>query len=131
MKKFAWACAAAALLSTATALPASAEKGWVQLGSRQVADHADRDVISGRGDGRFTKIRLCVFRRAVHFRDLDVQFANGGRQDVPLRHRIPAGGCTRVIDLKGGERNIRKVVMKYDTIRDRGPQATVELYGRR
>jgi hypothetical protein len=130
MRKIILACAATAMMA-ATALPASAKEGWVQLGTRSVGDNPDRDVISGRGEGTFTKIRLCVQGRAVHFYDLDVDFGNGGRQDVSIRKRINPGECTRAIDLRGGERNIRQVVMKYETIRDRGRQGVVELYGRR
>jgi hypothetical protein len=130
MRKIASLCVAT-LLSAIAAAPAMAQADWVALGSRTVADHGERDTISGRGDGRFTKIRLCVERRAVRFFDLDVVFANGGRQDVPVRARIGAGQCTRVIDLKGRERNIRQVVMKYETARAHGPQAVVTVYGRR
>jgi hypothetical protein len=131
MKKLAILCAATAASLIAASAPSSAQSNWVAIGSRDVARNADRDTISGRGDGSFTKIRLCVERRAVHFYDLDVVFANGGKQDVSVRKNIRPGECTRAIDLRGKDRNIRQVVMKYETIRDRGPQAVVTVYGRR
>jgi hypothetical protein len=131
MKKLAILCAATAVSVIAASAPSSAQSGWVSIGSRTVAHNADRDTISGRGEGDFTKIRLCVERRAVHFYDLDVVFANGGKQDVSVRKNIKPGECTRAIDLRGKHRNIRQVVMKYETIRDRGPQAVVTVYGRK
>jgi hypothetical protein len=130
MKKLGLLCAAATLAVIAGSAVSQAAE-WVELGSRAVKHEFDRDTISGRGEGTFTKIKLCVERRAVHFYDLDVQFANGGNQDIPVRSRINPGECTRVIDLRGGERHIRQIVMKYETIREHGPQAIVTVYGRR
>lgn len=122
--------AALMLASVATAAEAQG-RGWVEIGSRTVADNLERDVISGRGDGRFRQIKICVERRAVRFQDVDVVFRNGGRQDVRIRRQIGAGQCTRAIDLNGDRRRIRRVRFIYETIRNRGPQARVVLYGRR
>lgn len=109
---------------------AVAPKGWAKLGSRAVSDRAERDVIALPGKGRFGQIRLCVSSRAVALYDLDVFFANGGHQDVKVRRNFKAGQCTRAIDLKGDRRNISRIVMKYETIRDRGRQGVVTVYGR-
>ena len=103
---------------------------WRVIGSREVADHLERDVISGRGDGRFRQIRICVAHRAVRFQDVDIVFGNGGRQDVRMRERIGRGECTRAIDLKGERRFIRRIIFRYETIRDRGRQARVTVFGR-
>lgn len=124
-------CAAgAAMLTAAGASPSFAQK-WVELGSRSVADNTETDVISARGDGRFSAIRLCVKRRAVAFKDLDVVYGNGRPDDLQIRRRIGPGQCTRAIDLKGNRRKINRIVMRYETIRDKGPQAIVTVYGRR
>jgi hypothetical protein len=105
-------------------------QAWERLGSRVVADKTETDAVSGFGQGRFRQIRLCVKHRAVNLKDVDVVFANGGHQDVHVRRRIGAGECTRAIDLKGGNRRIHRIVMRYQTIRDRGPQAVVTVMGR-
>jgi len=53
-------------------------------------------------------------------------------QDVAVRRIIPAGGETRVIDLKGGPRVIRRVEFTYEAeSRGRGRRATIRLFGRR
>ncbi len=55
-----------------------------------------------RGHRQYRQIKLCVDGNPVHFRDLRINFRNGGLQDVTIRSRINAGECTRVIDLEGG-----------------------------
>lgn len=116
----------AAVMSVAAVGPAFA---WELLGARDVRDRVDRDTIVVEGGRRYERIRLCVYQRPVHFLDLDVRFANGARQDVPIRQRINAGQCTRAIDLVGDDRNIASVTMLYEeTSRRRGAHAMVRLY---
>lgn len=103
---------------------------WDLLGSRDVADRVDRDTIPVAGGRQFERIRICVSQRPVHFIDLDVRFANGGHQDVPVRAQVRAGQCTRAIDLTGDNRNIVSVAMVYEAnTRRRGVGARVQLYG--
>ncbi len=118
------------LLLIATLAEARGE--WTRLGSRRVNWSADRDAISVTAkEGRFTKLKLKVTGNGVRFRDLKVHFGNGDVQDVPLRAHIPAGGQSRVIDLPGGARVIKKVTFSYSTRGKRSRRATVVLWGRR
>ncbi len=121
------AAAAVAMTAAGTAASAAAED---YLGTRVVAYGSETDVIEVPGPKRFTAIKLCVSDRAVHFRDLDVVYGNGARDDLKLRVVIPKGDCTRWIDLRGGDRNIRRIVMKYDTLPNTGPRAKVTAFGR-
>lgn len=115
----------AALVATAT--PALA---WEFLGTRDVRDAVDHDAITLPGKHQFSRIRLCVYQRPVHFIDLDVRFANGGTQDVPVRAVIRPGQCTRAIDLVGDDRNISAVHMVYEAnTRRRGVGAQIRLFG--
>jgi len=104
---------------------------WETLGTQLVGFRTERETISGRGDGQFRAIRLCVTRNAVHFRDLDVEFGNGERQDLPVQRRIGAGQCTPALDLRGGARMIRQVVMVYQAMPNFRGQAAVTLQGMR
>ncbi len=118
---------AIAAASVATAAPAAA---WDLLGTRDVRDAVDRDTISLPGARRFERIRLCVYERPVHFIDVTVRFANGARQDVPVRARIRPGQCTRALDLVGDDRNITAVDMVYEAnTPHRGVGAQVRLFG--
>jgi Protein of unknown function (DUF2541) len=121
------AAAVVAAAACASVEPAAAE--WRVIGVRDVRDRTERDTIVVEGPRQFERIKLCVYRNPVHFRDLDVRFANGGHQDVSVRQRINPGQCTRAIDLNGDDRNITTVSMLYEeTSWRRGAHATVRLF---
>lgn len=124
--------AVAGLLVLAVCGVALAEDRWKRLGSAAVNDRLDHDsiVVSGaRGD--FSAIKLRVERAAVHFVSVKVHFANGETQNVELRAVVPAGGESRVIDIEGSDRVIRRVEFWYETQTARhGRRATVRLLGR-
>lgn len=110
--KMVLATAFAAALSTLTfAAPALA---WDEIAVREVTDRYDVDVVNLPGDRKFARVKVCVYGNPVHFYDFDIFFRNGGHQDVSVRSRINAGECTRVIDLKGGRRNIDRIKFKYE-----------------
>jgi hypothetical protein len=126
--------AAVVLATAALAGPADAqrrpERGWELLGSKQVGFLVDRDVIPvGRGEGRFRAVKLRVRGAPIHMMDLKVIYANGAPDDLPVRSDIRAGGETRTIDLKGGDRAIREVQMVYRSRPTFKGLATVEVWG--
>ncbi len=101
----------AALGVLASASPAAA---WDVVGQRTVCiedAEVDNDLtISVRGHRQYRQIKLCVDGNPVHFRDLRINFRNGGHQDVTIGSQINAGECTRVIDLEDGARNIMNTI---------------------
>lgn len=116
----------AGLAAAALALPARADD---LLGTRYVRDRSDTDVIEVNSANLYGAVKLCVAQRAVNFHDIDLHFANGGKQDAPVRLVVGVGGCTRWIDLNGERRRITKIVLRYDAISG-GAQAVVMAYGR-
>ena len=128
MKSLNFALAAAALSLTAAASPAMA---WTEVARRIVADRMDVDVVDLPGWRRYDEIKLCVLRHPVKFYDLDVNFANGGHQDIEVRDRINPGDCTRNIDLRGYDRDITSIKLKYEeTSWGRRKTATVVIWAR-
>jgi hypothetical protein len=115
-----WLILTASLLST----PVLA---WEEIGYQQADMVLDRDIVKVRGADWHKSIRLCVEQRPLRLRDLDVKFANGGKQDVQVRQLIGAGSCTRAINLRGNRRNIREIVMLYDKLVP-GKPAIVKVY---
>lgn len=108
-----------------------AKVGWELLGVRKVNFKGERDEIVVTGQkGTFTSLKLRVKKTGVNVKKMIVHFGNGQKQDIVLRQNIPAGGESRVIDLKGGKRIISKVVFYYDSKNNRARRATVELFGR-
>lgn len=111
------------------ATPASAQGRWELLGTRSVGFHIDRDTVGGRGQGRFSVIRLCVGNNAVHFRDVEVVFANGERQQLPVNAFVRPGSCTASLDLRGEARRIDHVNMVYNSVPNFRGRAVVSVYG--
>ena len=106
---------------------------WVVLGERVVNDRTDHDTIVVTGaQGRFSALKVKVMKRPVHFIDMTVVFGDDSTQDVELRTVIPADGETRVIDLEGRRRIVKRVEFTYEAESiGRGKKATVRLLGRR
>lgn len=117
---------AATLAFASAAGPAAAE--WVLVGQRQVTDRAETDTIVLGGHRQYERIRLCVARNPVHFIDLDIHFRNGGHQDASIASRINAGDCTRAIDLTGDDRDIDRIVVRYEETSRRRARAMVRVF---
>ena len=113
------------------ALPAAAET-WVSLGQRHVTDKAERDSIEvTASEGTFEAIQLRVKRSAVRFVNVTVVYGTGTSDDLEVRDVIPAGGKSRVLDLRGANRVIKRINFTYEakSLGRRG--ALVEVFGRR
>ena len=113
--------------SFAAASPALA---WTQIAERIVTDRLDPDLIVLPGPVRYSQVKLCVYRNPVRFYDLDVNFANGGKQDVQVRARINPGACTRNIDLNGADRDIVSIKLMYEETSRRRARGTVRVFAR-
>ena len=100
----------------ATPAEAAWHKGWKQLGSKSVNHGFDRDEIRCADEGFMKAIVIEVRRAAVNFEDVTIHFGNGSTLDVPVRALIKRGDRTRVIDLPGNARVIRKIVFRYKTL---------------
>jgi hypothetical protein len=60
---------------------------------------------------------------------MKVHYGNGTVEDIKIRYLVPAGGESRVIDLRGGKRIINKVVFRYETRTNHGRRAEIRLFG--
>ncbi|HEY5938533.1 MAG TPA: hypothetical protein VIU61_27970 [Kofleriaceae bacterium] len=106
-----------------------ANSRWDKLGERWVNGHGDRDVIHvGRADGRFRQIQVVVEHSALEMFDIVVVFGDGSAFSPPTRMTFGPGTTTRVIDLPGGARVIRRVEFRYGNLPG-GGRAQVELWG--
>lgn len=121
MRTLILAAAAGAATLTAAA-PAAAQQwrwnegNWRTIGYSRV-DGRDSDTIGAPGMTRQRQIRLCALNAPLRLRDFDIRFANGQRQDVNARAVLPAGRCTRAIDLRGNRRDIEAVRLRYEPFR--------------
>ena len=104
---------------------------WTYLGQANVDGRVDHDTVSvGRWRGRFQRIQIRVERAPIEFHRVVVHYANGRSEEVAVRQRIPSGGQTRAIDLRGDDRNIDSVEFFYARGGWRyGRTPRVRLYG--
>ncbi len=105
---------------------------WELLGTKKVNYGLDRDeIIVTATEGVFSALKLRVRRGGINLHKVAVHFANGEVEELELRHNIPAGGESRVLDLPGNKRIIQKVVFWYDTKNYANKKAVIELWGRK
>jgi len=108
----------------------SNKPGWHRIGEVTVNFKADKDVIAVLGADKFKAIKLKVTDAPIRMDDLKVVYENESTEDLQVRAEFAKGGETRVIDLKGGDRNLKKVIFFYKTVPNwKGEKAHVELYG--
>ncbi|HEU0179886.1 MAG TPA: hypothetical protein VFV58_37105 [Blastocatellia bacterium] len=120
------------LMGVGQAALAQRAKQWVLLGQTTVDGQRDRDrIVLGRAEGRFQSIQLRVIGAPVEFQRVVVNYGNGTKEEVEVRDRIPAGGQTRAIDLRGNDRVINSVEFLYSKGTWRpNARPRVSLYGR-
>ena len=122
------------LLFTAFLLLSSntdAQTKWERLGSRVVNFGLDKDVIPvGAHEGNFTKLKVVVKGGAINMRRMTVEYMNGEVEKIELKHNFSRSSSTRLIDLNGQKRKIKKISFFYDTKNLARKRATVHVFGR-
>ena len=109
----------------------SAPGSWTLIGTTVASHSVDHDSIIVRGSfDDFGKIMFKVTEAPLNMQRLVVTYDNGEPEEIRVRQKIRKGGKSRVIDLRGGTRSIRRIDFWYDT---RGPSAAgaeVTVFGR-
>lgn len=104
--------------------------GWERLGSREVSFRAERDVIGAAGEGLFRRVMIVVDDADLELFDVRIVFANGEVFSPGTRLYFKEGSRTRVIDLPGAARAIRRIEFAYRSVRGGGDgRAEVHVYG--
>jgi hypothetical protein len=117
-------------VSMANPVNSGISEGWIQLGKEKVNARMERDEIRSASKGFVKQVVIEVRGAAVYFESVAVHLGDGEVVDLPVRSIIKAGERTRVIDLPGNARLIRKVVFVHQKLRDAG-KAEVILWGRK
>lgn len=110
----------------------SDKTGWHKIGERTVDFKKDRDEVMVMVADRFSALQFKVDEAAIELISIEVYYESGDKQDLALRTRLNAGESSRVIDLNGGERNLKKVVFVYKTLANaKDERAHVEIWGQK
>lgn len=119
-----------ALLSFTT-IESNGFQQWNLIGEKKVSFLVDRDVIHVKGNDNYRQIKLKVKDGPVHILDMDVHFENGDKFDVAIKQKFANGGESRLIDLPGGSRNIKKIEFWYETRGFAKGRGRVQVWGKR
>ena len=104
---------------------------WVFIGDKIAAYTTDRDVLHVEGNDAFRQIKLKITGANLHILDVVIFFENDEEMDVQLRSRYRQGQESRVIDLPGGLRRIKKIEFLYSTVGFVKGRARVAVWGRK
>jgi hypothetical protein len=116
--------------ATTSADLSTAAAAWEMLGETRVDGNYDQDVLPvGVDDGRFDSIQIRVDGSALVMFEIKVVFGNGETFEPNVRFIFDQNTRSRVIDLPGNTRFIRRVEFKYGNVPG-GSRARVELWGR-
>jgi HSP20 family molecular chaperone IbpA len=106
--------------------------GWEHLGSRVVDFGGDHDVIDCRGEGKFGSFQIEVENGDLEMFNIKVTFMNGDTVSPPSKLYFDENTRTRLIDLPGKDRAIKRIEFWYKSVRaSRDGKATVNVYGKR
>jgi hypothetical protein len=119
------------LLAAGMAGAAQSPDRWERLGQREVDFRNDHDQIDvGRSEGRFRQIEVRVKNAPIEIYDMIVTFGNDETFKPKLRHKFAEGSGSRIIDLPGERRTIKRIDFNYKSINRREGKGTVEVRGR-
>ncbi|MBK9191835.1 MAG: hypothetical protein IPM77_10150 [Crocinitomicaceae bacterium] len=117
--------------SQASKTTSTINQAWERLGSRTVTMTADHDeIVVTANEGIFTAIQLRIAKAPIHLLNINIIFGNGDNENVVFDQTFEAGSQTRVIDLAGNKRIIRKVNLNYRSAPTQKGRAIVSLWGK-
>ncbi len=108
----------------------SDKTGWHRIGETTVDFQKESDEILVMGADRFASIKFKVEDAPIDLISMEVFYESGDTQVVNINMPIKKKGESRTIDLKGGERDLKKIVFVYKTLANRkDTKASVEVWG--
>jgi hypothetical protein len=104
---------------------------WEKLGSKIVNMHADHDeIIVTAHDGLFTKLKFKVLKAPLFLHNINVIFGNGSSENIVFNKKFTPGTESRVIDLPGNKRIIKKINLNYKTPKNPKGKSMIVLFGK-
>jgi hypothetical protein len=118
-------------LSNVEAKALSEPGAWQKLGSKIVDMKADHDVLMVTfHEGFYSKVKFVIRKAPLHLKNVNIVFGNGQNKNIVFNKRFNAGTTTRIIDLPGNKRIIKKIKLNYKTIPSGKGKAVFVAWGR-
>lgn len=110
----------------------SDKAGWHKIAEKTVDFSKDRDEIHVIGKDKFSAIKFMVTDATINLKELKISYETGNNQNVTINTPIKPAGESRVIDLDGGERELKKIKFVYSTVPNaKEKKAHVQVWGRK
>ena len=108
----------------------SDKKGWHKIGETNVDFKKETDEIVILVANRFAAIQIKVEDAPINLISAEAYYESGDKQDLKIMGSIKAAGESDVINLNGGERTLKKIILVYKTIPNyKDKNAHVEIWG--
>lgn len=105
--------------------------GWEKLGTKVVDMKADHDVLMvTHHEGFYKKVKFVIRKAPIYLKNINIIFGNGENKNVVFNKRFNAGTTTRIIDLPGNKRIIKKIKFNYKTINNGKGKAVLVAWGK-
>ena len=122
-----------AMLALVPALARGADdedKDWKVMGDAKIERKSGSAKIDvGAEEGVAKRIKFEVRGSDVEFKKVTVTYESGDPEEIDIRDTVRRGGKTRAIDLKGGNRVIKKVLIAFKVDKDTDRDAAIILMG--
>ena len=119
-----------ALAPAPAAAADDADKDWKVLGDAQIEKKGGTAEIKvGGEEGLVKRIKFEVRGTDVAFKKVTITYENGDPEQVDIRDKVRRGGKSRTMDLKGGNRVIKKVLIAFKLDKEADRDARIVLMG--
>lgn len=108
----------------------SDKTGWQKIAETTVSFKKESDEVVIMGADKFAAIKIKIKDAPIDLVNLDIYFEDGKKQHVNIAMPIKVEGESRVIDIDGGEKDLKKIAFVYKTLPNRDDEkAKVEIWG--
>ena len=108
----------------------SDKTGWHKIGETTVSFAKDTDEVVVVGADKFASIKFRITEAPIILMDFDVYYESGDKQHITNSNKIKSPGESKVFDLNGGERRLKKIRFVYKTVpNSKDTRAHVEIWG--
>lgn len=98
------------------AVVASDKTGWHKIGETTVDLKKEKDEVVVMGADKFASLKFKVTDAAINLVSIEVYYEDGTKEDVMVNFPIKMKGESRTINIKGGERSLKKIIFVYKTM---------------
>jgi hypothetical protein len=111
----------------------SDKTGWHKIAETKVNFEKEKDEVAVLIADRFAGLAFHITDATIELFDLEIYFEDGTMKTVKVGDHIKtAGGWSRIIDLPGSEKNIKKIAFTYKTLKNSANEkAHVEIWGKK